>query len=160
MNSRRSSHRSEAQGVPVFCKVNSLNEVRHSEIFFFFLDRPSHSSADSRPNTAPAGTRITGSGAGARSSGVTSRPRESPASSSSAAVVPSSRATSSGPKGGPIQMSALSNVLSSLGTSATPGTTDEGNAQPSNSSTDLNDMKTREVRSSEVPLLVLQVALV
>lgn len=57
-------------------------------------------------------------------------------------------------------MSALSNVLSSLGTSATPGTTDEGNAQPSNSSTDLNDMKTREVRSSEVSLLVLQVALV
>ncbi|CAF1319094.1 unnamed protein product [Adineta ricciae] len=79
---------------------------------------------DSRPNTAPAATRSSGAatattGAAAasstRPSGSSSKPRNGGTSSSPSTAGGASSATSGGPKGGPIQMSALSNILANLG---------------------------------------------
>jgi len=99
------------------------------------LDAFSQQTPDSRPNTAPAGTRATGtvtatggttSASGIRPTGSSSsKPRNGGTSSSPSTTVPASgttSGTSGGPKGGPIQMSALSNSLANLSsTNATQG---------------------------------------
>ncbi len=101
------------------------------------LDAFSQPTPDSRPNTAPAGTRTTGTAAATATGGTTSasstrptgssstKPRNGGTSSSPATAVPASgttSGTSGGPKGGPIQMSALSNILANLSSSSpTPG---------------------------------------
>jgi hypothetical protein len=95
------------------------------------LDAFSQQTPDSRPNTAPAGTRSTGAGTAAATGGTTSasgtrpagssssssKPRNGGTSSSPATTIPAAAAgsaTSGGPKGGPIQMSALSSILANL----------------------------------------------
>jgi hypothetical protein len=89
------------------------------------LDTFPQQSADSRPNTAPAGTTVTST---SRSGGL-----------SSSATVPT---TSSGPKGGPIQMNALSSVLANLGSNASQ---EIGAAASSKPAVDLYDSITHEV---------------
>jgi hypothetical protein len=132
------------------------------------LDAFSQQTPDSRPNTAPAGTRGTGTAAATATGGATSasstrpsgssssKPRNggtssSPSTAAGAAAAPTSgtsSATSGGPKGGPIQMSALSNILANLSSStATPGTgalttAGEAAAKPA---IDLYDIMTSEV---------------
>jgi len=112
------------------------------------LDTSSHQTADSRPNTAPARTRTTGTTATStsRSSGSSSRPRNGGTSSSSTATVPST--TSTEPKAGSIQMSALTSVLANLGNNTTEET--EAAASSSKPTIDLYDIITSE---NLIPLL-------
>jgi hypothetical protein len=104
-----------------------------------FLDTSAQQTSDSRPNTAPAGTRSVGTAATSTS--------RSNGSSSSATVPPNTgnSTTSSGSKSGSIQMSALTSVLANLGNN----TTQETGAAASSSKPviDLNDIITSEVRS-------------
>jgi hypothetical protein len=128
------------------------------------LDAFSQQTPDSRPNTAPAGTRGTATAAATATGGTSSatstrpggsssssKPRNGGTSSSPSTTVPTSGAstgTSGGPRGGPIQMSALSNILANLsGSSATPGSgapeaAAAASAQPA---IDLYDIMTTEV---------------
>lgn len=81
-------------------------------------------TADFRPNTAPAGTAVTSTN---RSSG-----------SSSSAKVPKA---SNRPKGGPIQINTLTNVLTNLGSN----TSQESGTASSKPTVDLYDIITHEV---------------
>lgn len=117
---------------------------------------------DSRPNTAPAGTRVTGTAAatatggttsaastrptGSSSSSSSSKPRNGGTSSSPSTAAPTSgttAGTSGGPKGGPIQMSALSNILANL-SSGTPTEGAGGAAAAAKPAIDLYDIMTTE----------------
>jgi hypothetical protein len=126
------------------------------------LDAFSHQTSDSRPNTAPAGTRATGTAAATAAAGTTStsstrpsgssssKPRNGGTSSSPSTAVPTtgtSSGTSGGPKGGPIQMSALTNILANLsGTTPTEGAADAAAAAASaKPAIDLYDIMTVEV---------------
>ena len=127
------------------------------------LDAFSQPTPDSRPNTAPAGTRATGTAtatpatggttsasatrpAGSSSTAAASKPRNGGTSSSPSTVTPASGAssgTAGGPKGGAIQMSALSNILANLsGTTPTQGGAAGGSAKPA---IDLYDIMNSEV---------------
>lgn len=123
------------------------------------LDAFSQQTPDSRPNTAPAGTRGTGatatatggttSASGVRPTGSSSKPRNGGTSSSPATTVPSAGTTSGasvGPKGGPIQMSALSSVLANLSASnPSQGATDGAAAATGQPAIDLYDIMNSEV---------------
>lgn len=126
------------------------------------LDAFGQQTPDSRPNTAPAGTRVTGTAAatatggttsasstrptGSSSSSSSSKPRNGGTSSSPSTAAPTSgttAGTAGGPKGGPIQMSALSNILANL-SSGTP-TEGAGGAAAAKPAIDLYDIMTTEV---------------
>jgi len=128
------------------------------------LDAFAQQTPDSRPNTAPAGTRATGTAAAAAATGGTtatsssrpsgsssSKPRNGGTSSSPSTAAPASgtsSATSGGPKGGPIQMSALSNILANLSSNnPTQGTggAAEVAATATKPAIDLYDIMTSEV---------------
>lgn len=112
------------------------------------LDPFGQQTPDSRPNTAPAGTRSTSSATATstnRSSGTSSKPRNAGTSSSpSTAPAPATAPApkSGGPKGGPIQMSALSNILANL--SERPGGQDTSGAA-AKPAIDLYDIMNTEV---------------
>jgi hypothetical protein len=118
---------------------------------FVQADRIARQTTDSRPNTAPAGSRGQGSTAvpsnGSslpRASGSSSRSKPNTSGTSpSSTTVPSTTAdgtASNRLKTSSIQMSALSNVLSTLGQNCAE------NAIASETSTaDLNDLITPEV---------------
>jgi len=123
------------------------------------LDAFSHQTSDSRPNTAPAGTRATGTAAATATGGTTSasstrpsgssssKPRNGGTSSSPSTAVPTtgtSTGTSGGPKGGPIQMSALTNILANL-SGANPTEGAGGAAAAAKPAIDLYDIMTSEV---------------
>jgi len=105
-------------------------------------DTSAQQTSDSRPNTAPAGTRSVGTAA-------TSTSRNN-GSSSSATVPPNAAnsAASSGSKSGSIQMSALTSVFANLGNNTTQET---GAAAASSSKPviDLNDIIPSEVCSMQ-----------
>ncbi|UJR30753.1 hypothetical protein I4U23_018273 [Adineta vaga] len=112
---------------------------------------------DSRPNTAPAATRASGtatatatggatSTSSSRPSGSSTKPRNggtsSSPSTSAATSGTSAGATTGGLKGGPIQMSALSNILANLGSgSAAQGADADAGSKPG---IDLYDIMTSE----------------
>lgn len=100
-------------------------------------------TGDSRPNTAPAGTRNAGTTTTTtRSTGASSRARND---ESASATVPSNTDNStkpSGTKSGPIQMDALTNVLANLGNNTTQETGATSSSKPA---IDLCDIMTREV---------------
>ncbi|CAF0963581.1 unnamed protein product [Adineta steineri] len=127
------------------------------------LDAFAQQTPDSRPNTAPAGTRATGTAAptatasagttsasstrpsGSSSSSSSSKPRNGGTSSSPSTVVPTSGTSSGaagGPKGGPIQMSALSNILANLSSGTT--TQGAGGAGSDKPAIDLYDIMSSE----------------
>jgi hypothetical protein len=121
------------------------------------LDAFAQQPPDSRPNTAPAGTRPTGtatatatggttSASVSRTAGSSSKPRNGGTSSTTSATAPTSGAssgTAGGPKGGAIQMSALSNILANLSGSST--TQEAGGEAASKPAIDLYDIMTNEV---------------
>lgn len=130
------------------------------------LDAFGQQTPDSRPNTAPAATRTTGTGgataaaatatggttstSSTRPTGPSSKPRNGGTSSSpstaAASASGSSSGTSGGPKGGPIQMSALSNILANLsGGNPSQGASGSAAAKPP---IDLYDIMTTEVNFS------------
>ena len=119
----------------------------------YISDTFGQQTPDSRPNTAPAATRSSGAatattGATAasstRPSGSSSKPRNGGTSSSPSTAGGASSATSGGPKGGPIQMSALSNILANLGGGAAGQS-----AAASKPAIDLYDIMTTEVKPIE-----------
>ena len=128
------------------------------------LDAFSQQTPDSRPNTAPAGTRTTGatasggttSASGVRPTGTSSssssKPRNGGTSSSPATTVPSTGATGAssgttiGPKGGPIQMSALSNVLANLSANNPSQGASGADGAAAKPAIDLYDIMNSEVR--------------
>jgi hypothetical protein len=122
------------------------------------LDTFAQQTADSRPNTAPAGTRAVGTTTN-RSGGSSLKPRNGGASSSSSATVPTSTAssaTSSGSKSGSIQMSALTSVLANLGNNTSQETgAAAATASSSEPAIDLYDIVTSEVRSMEFSFFFL-----
>jgi hypothetical protein len=116
------------------------------------LDTSAQQTADSRPNIAPVGTRSTGTIATStsRSSGSSSKLRNGGTSSSSSAMVPAdtvNSTTSNESKGGPIQISALTSVLTNLSSNTTQET--EATASSSKPVIDLCDIVTNEVRSMQ-----------
>ncbi len=114
------------------------------------LDTSTQRSADSRPNTAPAGTRTASTTATSRSGGSSSKPRNGGTSSSSSTAAPAT--TSSGSKGGSIQMSALTNVLANLGNNTTQET--EVAASSAKPPVDLYDIISSEVCSKQFSFLL------
>ena len=131
------------------------------------LDAFSQQTPDSRPNTAPAGTRSTGAGAAAggttsasgtrpAGSSSSSKPRNGGTSSSPSTTVPSAAtgsSTSGGPRGGPIQMSALSSILANLGSgTAAPGASGSAGAAAAAASKPVIDLY--DIMSSEVSSII------
>lgn len=124
------------------------------------LDAFSQHTPDSRPNTAPAGTRSsatttttggTTSAASSRPSGSsTSKPRNAGTSSASSTAAPksgSSTGATSGPKGGPIQMSALSSILANLSDKTAGPETAGASSGAAKPAIDLYDIMNTEVKS-------------
>jgi hypothetical protein len=134
------------------------------------LDAFSQQTPDSRPNTAPAGIRTTGTAAAPATGGTTSvsstrptgssssKPRNGGTSSSPSTTVPASgtsSGTSGGPRGGPIQMSALTNILANLSANSSTQGANSGAAADATASAaaaaaakpaiDLYDIMTSEV---------------
>lgn len=115
-------------------------------------DRVTRQSGDSRPNTAPAGTRGTSMGSSAnavpattRATATSSRTRESGTSSSASSTT---NPSADKPKtGGNIQMNALTTVLSTLAQNPTSTPTTTSEASPV---VDLNEVFSNE---SLIPLL-------
>ena len=125
----------------------------------FLLDAFTQQTPDSRPNTAPAGTRSTGSITATTTGGTTSASSSRPIGSSSSSkhrndgtgplsstTAPRSGSglgTTSGSKVGPIQMSALTNILANLSDkNAAQGNDRASAAKPA---IDLYDIMTSEV---------------
>lgn len=148
----------ELEFLPVFFKVtSSIPSHRLRFRFHSISDRANRQTGDSRPNTAPAGTRVSPLASSTSATSATTRPaapstrtRDNAASSSSnnpstPAPAPTSASSSSKPKPrANIQLTALTNVLSTLQPSsdatATAAATPTGTPP-----IDLNDVFSHEV---------------
>ena len=114
------------------CKVcRAVNELLFSDEHLRLPDAFAQSTGDSRPNTAPASVRATGS-TSSRTGGSSSKPRNGGTSSSStiAPTSATSSATSGASRAGQIQMNALTSILANMSESTAPETAADAANQP------------------------------